>query len=221
MTAVARLVTKDPNCADVVLALNRSITESAINLQFLVIKNEDRFFDQFVRFSLAPEREHYDVIQKNIAERGGEIWPMEQRMLESIARVCQLSDVVITDVNLKMGIWGGGLRNRLIALGRGEWYAAIQRLPSHAVHGTWVDLVQQHLTEADKGFQPDPTWSRVDSRLMLPICFFVLTAARTYVKAFFPPLPELEPLFERITDLEQRIMALDQAHEEWFNSRNR
>lgn len=43
--------------------------ESATNLRFLVLKNEDRFFEQFVAFSLSPERELYDCIQKNIALR--------------------------------------------------------------------------------------------------------------------------------------------------------
>jgi len=219
MTAVASLVSQDSNRGDVVFALNRSITESATNLRFLVMKNEDRFFDQFVRFSLAPERELYDVIQKNIAERGGEILPIEERMLKSIDRVCRLSGVAITDVQPKVGDWGGGLRNRLIALGEGEGYAAQQRLPSHAVHGTWVDLVQHHLTDVETGFQPDPTWSRVDTRLMLPVCVLVLAAAHAYVNAFFPPLPDLEPLFERMFDLEKRIMALDRAHEAWFSSR--
>ena len=89
-----------------------------------MVKNEDRFFDQFVRFSLAPERNHYGVIQKNVAKRGGEILPIERRMLKSIDRVCRISGVDITDVKPKMGDWGGGLRNRLIALGEGEWYAA-------------------------------------------------------------------------------------------------
>ena len=219
MTAVTSLVSQDPDRADIVFALNRSITESATNLRFLVIKNEDRFFDQFVRSSLAPERGFYDLIQKNITARGGEVWPIEQRMLKSIDRLCRLSEVVITDVQPKIGDWGGGFRNRLIALGQGEWYTVQQRLPSHAVHGTWVDLVQHHLTEVDKGFQPDFTWSRVDCRLMLPICVLVLAAAHTYVEAFLSPLPEQEPLLERITDLERRVMAVDEAHEAWFTSR--
>jgi hypothetical protein len=219
MTAVASLVSQDSERGDVVFALNRSITESATNLRFLVLKNEDRFFDQFVRFSLAPERELYDLIQQNITERGGEILPIEERMLKSIEQVCRLSGVAITDVAPKMGDCGGGLRNRLIALGQGETYVAQQRGPSHAVHGTWVDLVQHHLTAVEGGFQPDPTWSRVDSRLMLPACVLVLAAAHAYVDAFFPPLPELEPLFKRMVDLEQRIRAVDRAHEAWFNSR--
>ena len=42
MTAVASLVSQDSDRADIVFALNRSITESETNLRFLVIKNEDR-----------------------------------------------------------------------------------------------------------------------------------------------------------------------------------
>ncbi len=169
-------------------------------------------------FALASERELYDLIQKNITERGGEILPIEDRMLKSIERVCRLSGVAITDVAPKMGDWGGGLRNRLIALGQGETYVAQQRGPSHAVHGTWVDLVLHHLKAVENGFQPDPTWSRVDSRLMLPTCVLVLAAAHAYVDAFFPPMPELQPLFDRMVDLEQRVRALDRAHEAWFSS---
>lgn len=220
MTAVTSLVSQDSYCGDVVFALNRSITESATNLRFLAIKNEDRFFDQFVRSSLAPEREFYELIQKNIAARGGEILPIEQRMLKSIDRLCQLSGVLITDVQEKSGDWGGGLRNRLIYLGESEWYAAQQRLPSHVIHGTWVDLVQHHLTEVDKGFQPDPTWSRVDCRLMLPTCVPVLAAAHTYVEVFLSPLPELAPLLERITDLKRRVIAVQNETGEysgWFD----
>jgi hypothetical protein len=52
--------------------------------------------------------------------------------------------------------------------------------------------------------------------LMLPVCVLVLAAAHAYIDAFFPRLPELEPLFERIADLEGRITSTDRAHEAWF-----
>ena len=48
---------------------------------------------------------------------------------------------------------------------------------------------------------------------MLPVCVLALAAAHAYVNAFFPPLADLEPLFERMFDLERRIMAVDRAHE--------
>src|SRR5882724_4123492 len=77
--------------ADVVFALDRSILESAVNLEFLLTKNDDAVFDQFVKLSLGPERELYDTIQANIAERGGEVLAIEKRMMESINCLCQAS----------------------------------------------------------------------------------------------------------------------------------
>ncbi len=217
MTAVMGLVSENPNRGDVVFGLNRSILESATNLRYLLLKNEERFFDQFVRFSLAPEREQYDLIQRNITARYGEVLPIEKRMLTSIERVCRLSGVAITDVPSKAGDWGGGLRNRLDALGLADLYVGQQRLLSHAVHGTWVDLVQHHLSEVEGGrFEPDPTWSLVDVRMMLPVCLLVLPAAGEYLAVYFDPVPEAEPLVERIRDLMNRMRQVDQAHEASF-----
>jgi hypothetical protein len=218
MTSVASLVSLDAERADVVYVLNRTIMESAVNLRFLLLKNEGRVFDQFVQFSLAPERELYDQIQANIERRHGEILPIERRMLRSITRVCGLSGITISDVSSKAGDWGGGLRNRLIALGEGERYASFQRVPSHAVHGTWVDLVQNHLTHAGGRFEPKVASTRVDCRQMLPVCMVVLAAARAYVESFFPPLPELDPLCDRITSLEDRIATVDREHEIWLST---
>lgn len=113
--------------ADVVCALNRSILESGVNLEFLLNKNEDAVFDQFVKFSLGPERELYDIVQANIAKRGGEVLPIEKRMLESINRVCEASSVKIEEVKQKYGDWGGGLRERLNNLGKEEQYISVQR----------------------------------------------------------------------------------------------
>lgn len=214
MTAVASLVADDPDRADVVFALNRSITESATDLRYLLAKNEERAFGQFVKAGLASEREPYELIRRNIAARGGKALPIERRMLNSIEKVFQRSAMAMDDVPRKVTNWAGGLRSRLIAIGEGDAYPMLQRLPSHAVHGTWVDLLQHHLADAgDGGFRPDPTWSRVDTRLMLPVCVLVLVAARTYLRAFFRGRRELELLLERIDDLMRRIMAVEQAEE--------
>lgn len=219
MKGVAILVSQDPDSAHIVHSLNRSILESATNLRFLVRKAEDKYFERFVKFSLGPEREARDMIEKNVDKRDGSVLPIEQRMLDSIDRVCGTSGMAISDVPPKSGDWGGGLRTRMAFLGEGDLYAFQQRIGSHAVHGTWVDLVFHHLKEVDNGFVPDPTGSRVDSRLMLPVCLIVLRTAEDYVKAFFPPLPELLPLLERITDLTRRIKAVEAAHEKWLSAR--
>jgi hypothetical protein len=214
MVVVTQLSAKGDR-AEVVSALNRSIMESAINLEFLVNTSEDKFFDQFVKFSLGPERELYDTIQANIATRRGEVWPIEQRMLKSINAVCQASGVKIEEVHRKYGDWGGGLRERLKALNKEERYVGMQRLPSHAVHGTWVDLIMNHLKHDSKTdvFSPDPDFSRVDARILGPTAIFVLEAAKPYVMRFFSGVPECKLLLERMDDVRSRIHDVDAVHE--------
>ena len=132
-----------------VAALNRSILETAVNLDFLVTTNDDAHFNNFVTLGLGPERELYETIQINIAARGGKALPIEQRMLSSIDDVCRISGVKIEDVERKHKEWAGNVRARLQAIGKGEHYTATMRLPSHAVHGNWVDLYENRL-EIDK-----------------------------------------------------------------------
>jgi len=130
----------------VVMALHRSVMESAINLRFLLFKNDNEVYQQFVQSSLAPERELVDRIQENIGKREKhEIWPIENRMLDSIQSTCRLSGVRIEDIGPRRGQWAGGMKERLKALGEEELYLFAERLPSHAVHGTWVDLLLHHL----------------------------------------------------------------------------
>lgn len=208
--------------ADVVFALNRSILESAVNLEFLVTKNDDAVFDQFVKCSLGPERELYDIIQANIAERGGELLPIEKRMLDSINGVCQTSGVKIEEINQKYGDWGGGVRQRLKALNKEEQYVVVQRLPSHAVHGTWVDLCMRHLEHDVKAdvFRPDNSFANVDARLLGPIATFVLQPTKLYLERFFSNIPETAKLLERIEDLQNRIIEADAIHEKLMAQEN-
>jgi hypothetical protein len=214
MLVVTQLSAKGDR-AEVVSALNRSIMESAINLEFLASTNDDKYFDQFVKFSLGPERELYDIIQTTIATHRGEVRPIEQRMLESINDVCQASGFKIEEVNRKHGDWGGGLRERLGALNKGLRYVAMQRIPSHAVHGTWVDLYMNHLEHNSKTgvFSPDPTFSWVDERSLGPIAVFVLEATKPYLDRFFPGIPESELLAKRIDDLRSRLLDAGAVHE--------
>jgi hypothetical protein len=214
MLVVTQLSAKG-NRAEVVSALNRSILESSINLEFLATTQEDKFFDQFVKFSLGPERELYDIIQANIGTRGGEVWPIEQRMLDSIDDVCKVSGMKIEEVNRKYGDWGGGVRNRLKALNKEEQYVGMQRMPSHAVHGTWVDLYKNHLEHDPKSdvFSPDPKFSWVDERSLRPIAVLVLEALTPYMQRFFSATPEAKLLLERVDDLSNRLLEVGAIHE--------
>jgi hypothetical protein len=198
---------------EVILALNRCITESAVNLRFLVLKGG---YEEFIKSGLSVERELHDLIVSNIKARGGGVLPIETRMLESIQRTFDRSGYKLQDVNARFQPWGGGMRKRLSDIGWAEAHVSIERIPSHAVHGTWVDLLLHHLKLADEGFAPDPTWLSIDTRYLIPVCLVVLEAARDYLTAFLGDIAGLQPLYERIDNLKERILRVFEAHEAWL-----
>ena len=177
--------------ADVIAALNRSIMESAINLEFLAKAFEDDAFNRFVVSSLGPERELYDWIQANIQARQGEMLPIERRMLNSIDDLCRASGITIDEVKRNAGDWAGGLRERLKVLGKESQYVAMVRLSSHAVHGTWVDLYKKHLRQSstENRFTPKSDFSWVDERSLGPVTVLTLEAIKPYLARFFDELP--------------------------------
>jgi hypothetical protein len=207
------------NRAEVIAALNRSILETAVNLEFLVTANDGQYFDKFVTIGLGPERELYDTIQANIAARGGEVLPIERRMLSSIDDVCRMSSVKIEDVDRKHKDWAGNVRARLQAIGKGEHYAAMMRVPSHAVHGNWVDLYKNHLEINPKSglFSPKSSFTYVDERHLGPIAIVVLDAQAPYLLHYFSGVPETGVLLARMDDLSGRISKVGGAHERLLN----
>jgi hypothetical protein len=214
MLAVIQLSTGDDR-GEIVMALNRIIFESAISLEFLVRNQDGKYFDQFVDFSLGPERELYDQIRANVSARKGEVWPLEQRLLDSISYLCDASGVKIEEVQKKHRDWGENVRERLKALGKESLYATVYRMPSHAVHGTWPDLFTGHLAydETIKLFQPETKWTRVGSRLLLPIAVLVIEAIDPYLDKFFALSRERDLLRERIANLHERLLETDEADE--------
>jgi hypothetical protein len=213
MVAVVQLSTGDDR-GEIVVGVNRIILESAVSLEFLARSDDDKYFDQFVDFSLGPERELYDQIQANISARHGEVLPIEKRLLGSIDRVCAASGIKIDQVDRKHRDWGENVRNRLKALGKESLYA-VYRTGSHAIHGTWPDLFSGHLTydENAKIFQPDTKWTRVGTRMLAPIAILVLGAIDPYLERFFPAAHEKDVLRERIVDLLDRLAEADDADE--------
>jgi hypothetical protein len=222
MIAVVQLVgTSKADRREVILALIRSIMESAVNCAFLITKDDPAMFDRYVQVSLAPERELYDVIQANIAARGGSILPIETRMLGAIQNLATQSDMHIQQVPPKHQEWGGTVRDKLR-----EWmptdaaaYAGIFRIPSHAIHGTWVDLLLHHIKPEDSGYVPKAAWSIVDARLLNPVATIALSATREYLAHFLPDTVDRQTILDRLSDLRERMSLVEEAHESWIQSR--
>ena len=213
MIAVLRL-SEGQEHGEVIMAVNRSITESATNLRFLIFKNDEELFERFVTASLSTEREFYDLVMRRIDQRG-ETLVIDERILKSISRVANLSGVDIEKLDPTFHDWAGGLRQRYEALGEPDRYVTEERMGSHAVHGTWVDLVQNHLRPVNGGFVIDYDPTESDGQLQWPVAIVALEAAQAYLMEFFKGVPDTQVLFNRINDLTERTFAVGTAGDDW------
>ena len=127
--------------------ISRLAFETIVNAQYLMANFSPELVDSFIGHSLRHERTLRDRIQANIQGRGGQVLPIEQRMLNSIDRAGRIAGVTLDSVDLKnRAPWGGkDLRQKAEAVGLEVAYLAVFGGMSHNVHGSWHDLYQFHL----------------------------------------------------------------------------
>ena len=200
---------------ETVQALNRCIIESAVNLRYLLLKDDDATYGKFAQNGLVAERELYDMIQENVESRGGNRLVIEQGMLDSIIETCEQAGIKPEEVNPKAGNWGGSFRDKLEALGYG-WtaYTVFERILSHAIHGDWADLVLNHLLPKEGGFEPNYDHLRTDGELLGPVGIFVIEAVREYLNKYFDNT-EAVPLHQRLASVQERLFEVESARQDW------
>ena len=200
---------------EIIQALNRCIIESIVNVRYLLLKDSEAVYERFVKNGLRAERELYDIIHENIESRDGEQLAIEAGMLKSILGKCELSGVTIDEINPKAGSWGGSFENRVKALGFGESaYTILQGIPSHAIHGTWMDLLNNHLLRKEDGFEPHFDHTQTDGELLMPVAFLAAEAAKEYLDSYFGR-SLAEPLYERLESLQARLIKIETSRQDW------
>ena len=212
MVSVLKL-SSDQEHGETVQILNRCILESSVNLQYLLVKDDDTY-ERFVKVGLASERELYDIIQENIRNRNGEELGIERNMLLSISRTCEDSGVKIEEIDSKAGSWGGSYKDRLNALGLGEWYPIFQGVTSQSVHGSWSDLIRNYLDKSDNGYLPKADHKHTAGELFGTMALFATNAAKAYIDKFFDPR-DAQPLIARLDDLLRRIGIVELSRSGW------
>ncbi len=134
--------------------LDRSITESAIKVRWLCHKKEPDSFVRYLADGLKKDLDFKHRIKKNISNRGGDTLIIETRMLDSIQNCITLSGLSEQEINDAKRLPDFASMCRDLDLDD-LFYAATQRMGSHAVHGTWSDLILNYLSYEDgQGFHP-------------------------------------------------------------------
>lgn len=197
--------------------LGRLAFECIVNLRYLIAYASEELFDSYRSYSLRHERRLLGLIRMNIEDRGGEVLAIEQRMINSIERSFRVSgislDAAATPAERN---WGGkNLFERAKGVGLESAYLAAFGGASHSVHGNWQDLLEYHLEDVDgKTFRGDFEWHRPRPQLLDAITLHSAEAVIDYLEYVSPD--EASPLFDRLKELHNRVLALSRLHEEFL-----
>jgi len=196
--------------------LARCAWETTVSVRFLMANFSPATVDSYVEYSMRHERKLRNQILSRIEGRGGEVLPIEQRMLRSIARAASFGGIDL-DTPEKKGPWGG--RNtfeKAQDIGVDEQFLAIFGGPSHEVHGSWQNLYQYHLDATEIGqFEAEMGWQRPRPQVLIVLAMIVVDTVRSYFD--FLNLPELSSVLkEPLNDLYVRLRRVNTAHENFL-----
>jgi len=194
--------------------LSRLHFETSVNAIYLMNYPSEKKFDSYVVYSLKHEKRLHEKITKNIEERGGGVLPIEERMLNSIERFLEKSDVTLDEIPSKrMSDWENrNLRQRCADIGAEDAYLSVFSNASISVHGAWGDLLQHHLEYDDGRFRAKTTFKNPRPQSLEVNAVNSAWAVAEYV-SFLGLYQEREALNSIFDDFADRVFTLQSAHE--------
>lgn len=195
--------------------------ETVVSIRFLVKHYSPELIASYVKNSFKHELRLREKITQNIADRGGVITPIEDRMLKSIDRAFASAGLEPSDLDgYRERNWGGkNLYEKATDLGLEDAYLGAFAGPSHSVHGAWGDIYSHNLeTEGDQKFQPKLEWGYPRPQLIFAMATLTITAVDDFF-GFIAGAEIQEEIRKKLTDLYDRIGRVDQAHERFLSTK--
>lgn len=138
--------------AETAMILARSLTETVINLRYLLQHGSPDLYQKYIKASLVYEKKYWDEIEKCEEKLPAHI---VQKVQSSIQKTFDQAGFKLEDVNWKDRHWGNEyIKAQQVDLI--DLYEFGFRTASHFVHGTWHDLEFHHLKKNQSGYyQPN------------------------------------------------------------------
>jgi hypothetical protein len=195
--------------------LMRGISESLVNLRFLLGFGTPEILQRFRAISFRGDKQMLVRIQDEIEARSGLVLPIEERIRAAIERRLEQAGVKLDEVPDAGRVnWGGTDKEKVEALGIEDLYSALFVGPSAYVHGTWHELVIYHLSAtAEGGFEPDTAFAAVRPQSALALCRLTCEALGEYLSLRFL---EGEELGTKFVALAEAAVEIDQLHENYI-----
>ena len=206
------------NRREIAEILFRCLSETAINLSYLLKESSDKAYEEYIDYSLREEKRLFNRIEENIAERGSEL-PIETRMKGSIMKAFEDSGVSPEQVDEKNRTsWGESIFKRAKRIGLKDAYQGLISIASHAVHGNWQDLISHHLEKDNKGFMPETRWTRARPQYLFVGALLSLDACDAYIANLLPNCPDRAEIRGKISDCLKRVLEADRLHQNFLAS---
>jgi hypothetical protein len=202
---------------DLLFMALRATGECIINFRYLLRHGSDELFDSYVHESLQSDFQLEDLINRNVAARGGETIPIERRMLASIERDRRTAGVTREAIPTKRirNLGGKNVFERARDLGAESMYYPVFAGPSRMVHGGWKDLTMHHLDASDDGtFVPRMEGRTPSIQPLYALGVLTSEALEEYVHEVSHP--ELAPVMKRVHEVFDRLVIADALHEEFL-----
>ena len=202
--------------------LDRSISETAIKIQWLCHKDDTDSFVSYLADGLKKDLILKELIEQNIKNRHGSILVIEQRMLDSIQNCINLSGLSEQDVKNAKKLPDFAQMCKDVEFNE-VVYTTIQRMGSHAVHGTWSELVFNYLRydEGDQRFYPRDHEIETQDGQFIIIIRLVLGAMESFLRHVISDVSERSEIITTLNEVDEKIIEIQ--HLAWvsdFSAKN-
>jgi len=190
------------------LLLDRSIAETAIKVLWLCKQGDDESFVRYLADGLKNDLKLKSQILQNVESRGGQKLVIEERMLRSIERCIQWSGLNESLVENAKKLPDLASMYRTLGLDE-SFYTGLQRMGSHAVHGTWSDLVFHYLTVQDgRGFRPRDHDVDTEDAQFIIVCRLVLSAMSSFLHYAAADPSELKEVISVFDQVREKLIEI-------------
>lgn len=196
--------------------------ETIVSIRFLIKHFSPELIDSYVKHSFKHEVKLHNKISKNIANRDGEILPIEDRAIKSIDRSFEDAGIKLSDMDgHRERNWGGkNIFEKASDIGLEDAYLGAFAGASHSIHGTWYELYIHNLEmEGDLQFQPKLEWGYPRPQLLNATVKMTISALRDYFE--FMAGSQINDVIEvKLRNLFDRVVRVDTAHETYLSAKD-
>lgn len=203
------------NKLEICFIIGRCLSETLINLMYMLLESEERVKRNYIKNSLITEKELWEIIKSNIKDRDDEVLDIEKRMQDSINRSFDASDFEIDEVS-RSSKWKS-IKSRAEVVAGEQFYNIYYGISSHSVHGNWQDILFNNLTKTDEGFQLKVDWQKPRTQIVESIAIFNLKFIKLFAQKEMIEYPNEKSLIGKSEELLECCKLLSECHEAWVS----